>query len=47
MITYIYDALNNVPSAYRVHKEMKTILSNYMYKIDSSSAFTFLVTYNH
>ena len=32
IITYIYNALNDAPSAYRIHNKLKTILSKYIHK---------------
>ena len=46
--TYIYNALNDALSAYRIHNNLKTIFSKYYaYKIDSPSVLTVLPMYNH
>ena len=48
IITYIYNALNDALSAYRIHNKLKTILSKYIHiLIDSPSVLTVLLTYNH
>ena len=45
IIMYIYNALNDVLRAYRIHNELKTILSKYIHIQNRQSWSTYSPTY--
>ena len=47
IITYMYNALNDALSAYRINNKLKTSLNRCTYKTDSPSVLTVLPIDNH